>query len=200
MLNPAPANAPGYDPVTHQSGAIYADHSVRDTFVFIATGEGLGFVGGRVAAYVGSKIAAGLATRALASELEEGGSFLMTEEQYLEHIAGVQPSLYAGRIDSGGTQFMISTPEMNRLIAETGGDVTALAKRLGQEKSWGPGTKLVRVNVTDVYRFNPRFPTSSTPGANIQFKPGGLTSGGAHEIVTDAIPWQNFTAYPLNLK
>lgn len=115
------------------------------------------------------------------AQLSRGGSYVMTEEQFLLYAKGKQ---ILGRSDG---QFMTSASEMNRIIAETGGDPVKMAQRLGLQNI-SAETVLIRMDVTDPLKFNPRMPSASMSGANKLFRPGGKTIGGIPEIVTDPLP------------
>ena len=71
-----------------------------------------------------------------------------------------------------------------------GMDKSTIRKKLGipnGTKGWdGP---LVRVDIPDPLSRNPRMASGMEEGANKLFKPGGYTSGGVQEIVTDPVPW-----------
>ncbi|MBC7527366.1 MAG: RHS repeat-associated core domain-containing protein [Chthonomonadaceae bacterium] len=156
-FNPSPANAPG--PNDH----LYADHSDRSIMQFLLFQE----VGGRAIGYFGGKFlkfCAILAYRTFLSAFEDGGSWIMTAEQYEKYIAG-QP--FAGRADG---QFISPSADIDKVIAETGGDTISLAKRLSTE--WQPGQKLVCIDVRDVMKYNLRLPTANLSGANSKFIAG----------------------------
>ena len=55
-----------------------------------------------------------------AKQLENGGSWLMTEGQYLQFAKGKN---LVGRSDG---QFMTSSAEINRVLAESGGDISKI--------------------------------------------------------------------------
>ncbi|MCL4207914.1 MAG: hypothetical protein KJ000_35965 [Pirellulaceae bacterium] len=126
----------------------------------------------------------------LEDQLGRGGSYVMTEEQYLLYAKG---KLKLGRSDG---QFMTSASEMNRVIHETGGDPVQIAQRLGLQNIT-PDTALIRMDVTDPLKFNPRMPSASMSGANPLFRPGGKTIGGVPEVVTDPLPAQQVWATPI---
>lgn len=93
-------------------------------------------------------------------------------------------------------QFMTTARQMNLLIHETGGNPVLMGERLGIS-SWGPDTRLIRMDVTDPLMFNPRSPLSTMTGANSLFRPGGFTSGDIPELVTDQLPWYQVWATPM---
>jgi hypothetical protein len=126
----------------------------------------------------------------LARDMQGGGSYLMTKAQF-EQLAEGKTLL--GRLEG---QFMTSARLMNRIIQETGGDPVLLGQKLGMPR-WGPGTQLIRMDVTDPLSFNPRMPNASMSGANSLFRNGGLTSGGVPELVTDQLPSHQVWSMPL---
>lgn len=133
-----------------------------------------------VAVQAGKSAAHGIPPATL-QQFKGGGAWLMTEAQYYTYIHGRK---MIGRADG---QFMVPSIEMNRVIAETAGDPVKLGKALGVP-TWDAHSVLVRVDVVDPTRFNPRMPDASLSGANSMFKPGGITVGGVPEIVTDRLP------------
>jgi len=90
---------------------------------------------------------------------------------------------------------MTSARQMNRVLAESGGDVTKVNKLLGTE--FKPGDKLIRIDVDNPLSHSPRLPSSNVSGANAQFAPGGRTSGGIPEVITDPIPADSVWVTPV---
>ena len=130
-----------------------------------------------------SSVSQNIISPSFSAELEGGGSWLMTSTYYDKFAAGKS---LLGRPGVNGGQFMTSSTQMNNLIAETGGDTTLLANRLGT--TWGVSESLVRMDVSDPLWFNPQLPTSTTAGANSLFRSGGATVGEVSEVVTDLLP------------
>ena len=147
-------------------------------------------VGAAVSRWVGLD-AANRITSAFAQELKGGGSWLMTERQYLAYAKG-QP--FIGRTDG---QFMTSARQMSQVIYDVGTDPVALGERLGVS-GWTANTRLIRMDVADPLSFNPRLPNGSMSGANTLFRPGGATVGGLSEIATDPLPASQVWATPLH--
>ena len=125
-----------------------------------------------------------------AGELRGGGSWLMTEDQYIRYAKGAE---MIGRTDG---QFMTSARQMNSLIHEVRGNPVLLGERMSVS-TWGQDTQLIRMDIIDPLKFNPRMPTSTMSGANSKFRPGGITSGGVPEIATDQLPWNQVWATPV---
>ncbi len=107
----------------------------------------------------------------------------MDSELFNNFVMEGEPSLI-GRPDG---QFITSSKQLNRIIAETKGDPVAMAERLGIE-DWNSGTTIVRMDVESPLWHDPRFPTGSESGANSLFIPGGQTSGGVSEIIINPVP------------
>jgi hypothetical protein len=73
-------------------------------------------------------------------------------------------------------------------------DKATIRKKLGiPDGSPGWDGPLVRVDIPDPLSRNPRMPTGLEQGANELYKPGGYTSGGVQEMVTDPVPWSAVT-------
>jgi hypothetical protein len=79
----------------------------------------------------------------LRSDLDGGGSYLMTKDNYKKFA---EPALADGRpIGRPDGQFISSSKEMNQIINETGGNSSQLGERLGVN-DWG-GETLIRMDV-----------------------------------------------------
>jgi hypothetical protein len=117
----------------------------------------------------------------------EGGSLLLPESAFKRFVEGRQ---LLGRADG---QFVTTRPAMDRLIAQTGGDLAALRARLGT--SWNE--RLYRIDVHNPLLHNTRMPSGMEQGANEFFRWGGYTSGGMPEAAIDPIPVGGFTVTPL---
>jgi hypothetical protein len=90
---------------------------------------------------------------------------------------------------------MISSLRMNELLIETGENTAMLAERLGAK--WAADAKLIRIDVTDPLKYNPRLPVSNMSGVNSLFVPGGKTIGGVPEITTDMLPQSEIWTTPV---
>jgi len=127
---------------------------------------------------------------AFLQELEGGGSWLMTEEQYYLYA---KDAPIVGRADG---QFLTSAARMNELLSSTNVDPVLLGEKLGVS-GWSSDTSLVRVDVLDPLNYSPRLPDSALSGSNTMFRPGGLTYGGVPEVVIDPVPGSQIWATPL---
>jgi hypothetical protein len=111
------------------------------------------------------------------------GSYLLTETQYKLYIEGVD---LLGRKDG----LVIASPdEINRVITEAGTSVAELEKLLGFSPGWWQNKGgIYRVDIIDPPGHNLRFQNGTEEAANEFFHPGGYTSGGVKEAVTNRIP------------
>ena len=87
---------------------------------------------------------------------------------------------------------------MNQAIFLTGGDSAKLGNLFGVD-TWS-GQNLIRIDVDNPTNLNLRQPPKNNSGANNNFVPGGKTSGGISEIVTDLIPPEKVWVTPLKPK
>jgi len=126
---------------------------------------------------------------AFTAQLEGGGAWLMSENKYRRFVEG------KGLVGRADGQFMTSSREINRVLASAAGDVEKINKMLGTD--FEPGERLIRIDVNNPLDYNPRLPDSSLSGANAHFVPGGMTSGGVPEIVTDPLPAGSVWATPV---
>ncbi|MEM4725112.1 MAG: hypothetical protein QXP01_08890 [Candidatus Hadarchaeum sp.] len=116
-------------------------------------------------------------------EFRDGGSFVMTKEQYELYVEGQS---LIGRTDG---VFITTSNFMDRIFAESAGDFSIMERRLG----FNPGYfadqgGLVRIDVDNPLLYNIRMPSGLESGANTNFRWGGYTSGGVPEAVIDPIP------------
>jgi hypothetical protein len=79
-------------------------------------------------------------------------------------------------------------------INDAGGDVRKLEQLLGLDRGY-LGDNPVLVEVAKPARL--RMPSGNEPGANLQWRPGGYTSGGVPEAVIDQIPSGAYTIRPV---
>ncbi len=75
------------------------------------------------------------------------------------------------------------------VVVIAGKDLSVYEKQLGYSSGYFTNGKEVwRINIKNPENFNLRIPTGSEIGANHWWHPGGFTSGGVIEAVTDLIP------------
>ena len=82
---------------------------------------------------------------------------------------------------------------MRQLLSKP--DVGIIEVELGiPSDTWQGKGGIVRIDVSNPENFNLRIPNGSEVGANTLWEPGGLTSGGKAEAVTNPIPAANISA------
>lgn len=148
----------------------------------------------RLAGNLGKKLGALAKLKWLqfAGDFKSGGSFLMGKNTY-EKLQREGVTAF-GR---SGDLWITSSSAMDKLIASKGLSHSGLTGALGlSDRALAGG--VVRVDIPDISRLNPRVPTSQVAGANRKFKPGGLTSGGMPELVVDPVSHEDIvvTFYP----
>lgn len=120
-------------------------------------------------------------------KFKDGGSYVLTKEQYEMFVEGKSE---LGCPDN--SQYITTTENIDRIIAESGGDIGVFEDKLGFDRGhFENGGGLVRIDVKDPMSLNPRMPSGNEMGANEHYIPGGYTDGpggGSPEIVIDQFP------------
>lgn len=112
-------------------------------------------------------------------------SYVVTTDVFIRRVEG-QPMV--GRPDG---QFLSSAADIDEALRQAAGDPRKLEQILGFPNGHFGNGGVVRVDVLNPETLNPRLPSGIEGGANEFWIPGGQTSGGAVEIVTDQIPQSN---------
>lgn len=122
-------------------------------------------------------------------EFRDGGSWLMTKEQYDLYARGKSV------IGDPTGQFMIPTNRMDRIFDKAAGSISDIEKALGMKPgNFAEGGGLVRIDVKNPLLHNARLPSGLEAGALRQIDPhtgkslfrwGGYTKGGLPEIAVD---------------
>ncbi|HEY6529307.1 MAG TPA: RHS repeat-associated core domain-containing protein [Cellvibrionaceae bacterium] len=123
----------------------------------------------------------------------DGASYLIPKGAYERFVVG-KPLVG----DPSG-QFMTTRTYMDKLIADSGGDVNFIKDKLGIPAPYW-NEELYRIDVHNPLLHNARMPSGFERGANEKFVWGGHTSGGMPEIVTDAIPGNMVTMRTTGIK
>ena len=84
-----------------------------------------------------------------------------------------------------GTSFVLPKSKADELIAKAGGDKRLLEDSLGLPSGFLDTEQLVRVDIPNPIKFNPRVPSGNEAGANAQWLPGGKLPNGNSEAVLD---------------
>ena len=77
---------------------------------------------------------------------------------------------------------------LDKLLQSSGGDVSVIEQALGIPPGAWQGVSLSRIDIPNPSSVGIRIPSGNEPGANGQWVPGGYTSGGVPEAVTNQIP------------
>jgi len=113
------------------------------------------------------------------TRFKEGGTWFLTEEQYETFLKGKD---IWGREDG---QFVIPTREAENITKEF---LRKIEKKLGLPKGrFGDGGNLIRIDVKNIEKYNPRLPSGKESGADKRFIPGGRTKGGVPEVIIDPV-------------
>ncbi len=87
-----------------------------------------------------------------------------------------------------GGQFVMPSTVLDKLLQSSGGDVSVIEQALGIPPGAWQGVSLSRIDIPNPSSVGIRIPSGNEPGANGQWVPGGYTSGGVPEAVTNQIP------------
>ncbi len=80
------------------------------------------------------------------------------------------------------------------MLRKANGDVRIIEKELGIDPgAWQGKGGIYRIDVNNPENFNLRLPSGNEAGANSNWVPGGYTSGGKPEAVTNPIPKSNIS-------
>ena len=80
------------------------------------------------------------------------------------------------------------------VIERANGNISIIEKELGfPEGYFSDGGGLIRIDAPNTPELNIRIPSGNETGANIHWIPGGKTSGGVPEAITNKIPLKDTT-------
>jgi hypothetical protein len=127
------------------------------------------------------------------SEFKEGASYLVTKAALDKY----------GRDDvvgRGDGQFVMTKAQMDKVLTESGGDISIIEKELGIPENMWKDKEISRIDVVDPESLNLRMPSGNESGANELWLPGGKLPTGYSEAVVDAIPKGEYVETVLKLK
>lgn len=117
-------------------------------------------------------------------EFRQGASFIMGLDNY---VMFVLTRKLIGREDN--TCFVMPKTVCDDIAKAAKGNLAVYEQALGFEPGYFQGHGgLVRIDVPDVADLHIRIPSGNEAGANAWWLPGGYTSGGVPEAVSDLIP------------
>ena len=117
-------------------------------------------------------------------EFRSGVSFVMGLDNYVMFVVARK---FIGREDN--SCFVMPKTVCDDIAKAANGNLAVYEQALGFEPGYFRGHGgLVRINVLDVADLHIRIPSGNEAGANAWWLPGGYTSGGVPEAVSDLIP------------
>ena len=124
------------------------------------------------------------------AQFEDGVSVIQTKWAYSRYS---ETNGFVG-VPDDNTLFVMPRKFCDEVIAEASGDISIIEKRLGfPEGYFKSGGGLIRIDVDNLEGLNLRMPTGNETGANSLWIPGGRTSGGVPEAITNTIPLDRTT-------
>jgi hypothetical protein len=117
-------------------------------------------------------------------QFSDGVSVIQTEWAYTRYT---EMNGFVG-VPDDNTLFVMPKNYCDKIIAKANGNVSIIEKELGfSDGYFSDGGGLVRIDVEDISGLNIRMPSGNEYGANSLWIPGGFTSGGVPEAITDII-------------
>ena len=117
-------------------------------------------------------------------EFRSGVSFVMGLDNYVMFVVARK---FIGREDN--SCFVMPKTVCDDIAKAANGNLAVYEQALGFEPGYFRGHGgLVRIDVLDVADLHIRIPSGNEAGANAWWLPGGYTSGGVPEAVSDLIP------------
>ena len=131
------------------------------------------------------------------AQFDEGLSVIQTEWAYSRYS---ETNGFVG-VPDDNTLFVMPKNYCDDVVAKANGDISVIEKVLGfPDGYFSDGGGLVRIDVDDIAGLNIRMPSGNETGANKLWIPGGYTSGGVPEAISDTIPLSrtNITRIEIN--
>jgi hypothetical protein len=114
-------------------------------------------------------------------------SYLMTGEKYDLFI--IDEKNEAPNLGYKGALYISTAAEIDRILAEAGGDIAQIEANLGIPPGFWQGKQGIwRVDLIHPEEHLLRLPDGSEAAANEYWSPGGYTSGGTLEAVINPVP------------
>lgn len=104
---------------------------------------------------------------------------------------------FIGRLDG---QFVMSKMEMDDLFKKAKGNLSYVEDELGIPPGAWKGKEIVRIDIPNVKKQNPRMATGNESGANNLWLPGGRLPKGYSEVVLDAVKKNDYKEINIKLK
>jgi RHS repeat-associated protein len=178
----SPANAP-----TSSSDPTYSPQSGADVFKLVVSTEAMSITGGYVLRGALRGLEAAYFSRYVLSAFEDGATIILPKESYEAWIQG------RGMVGRPDGQMLLPRIDADKAISASGGNPEEIAKYCGTY--FKPGQEMYRLDIDDIFKYNPRPTEPGKAGANDLHRPGYPyeTSGGLREVVIDRFPESEVT-------
>ena len=130
------------------------------------------------------------------AQFDGGVSVIQTEWAYRRYS---EPNGFVG-VPDDNSLFVMPKKYCNSVITRANGNISIIEKELGfPEGYFRDGGGLIRIDAPNTPELNIRIPSGNETGANKLWIPGGKTSGGVPEAITNTIPLKDTTITRLDV-
>lgn len=124
------------------------------------------------------------------AQFDDGVSVIQTEWAYSRYS---ETNGFVG-VPDDNSLFVMPKNYCDDVIARANGNISIIEKELGfPEGYFSDGGGLIRIDAPNTPELNIRIPSGNETGANKLWIPGGKTSGGVPEAITNTIPLKDTT-------
>ena len=124
------------------------------------------------------------------AQFDDGVSVIQTEWAYNQYS---KTNGFVG-VPDDNSLFVMPKNYCDDVIARANGNISIIEKKLGfPEGYFRDGGGLIRIDAPNTPELNIRIPSGNEAGANKLWIPGGKTSGGVPEAITNTIPLKDTT-------
>ena len=129
------------------------------------------------------------------AQFDDGVSVIQTEWAFSRYS---ETNGFVG-VPDDNTLFVMPKEFCDEVLKKANGNLAIIESELGFPKDYlKKGGGLVRIDIEDTIGLDVRIPSGNETGANDLWIPGGYTSGGVPEAVTNTIPLDNTQITKLN--
>ena len=130
------------------------------------------------------------------AQFDDGVSVIQTEWAYSRYS---ETNGFVG-VPDDNSLFVMPKNYCDDVIARANGNISIIEKKLGfPEGYFSDGGGLIRIDALNTSELNIRIPSGNETGANKLWIPGGKTSGGVPEAITNTIPLKDTTITRINV-
>ena len=124
------------------------------------------------------------------AQFDDGVSVIQTEWAYSRYS---ETNGFVG-VPDDNSLFVMPKNYCDDVIARANGNISIIEKELGfPDGYFSDGGGLIRIDAPNTPELNIRIPSGNETGANKLWIPGGKTSGGVPEAITNTIPLKDTT-------